>query len=398
MKSPVRSAKWSEKITWIGAQDFERRIFDQLMPLPWGTTYNSYLVRGSEKTALIDTVEPAFGETLLRQLAEQQVRQLDYVVANHAEQDHSGSLPLILKTFPAAQVLTTPKGKEFLQSLIPLAERRVQTVADGETVSLGDRDLTFIHFPWVHWPETMLTYCPQEKTLFSCDLYGSHLASDRLFDEADEKVLAAARLYYAQIMMPFAAVIKKNLEKLAGREVAVIAPSHGPIHSRPALIEGAYRQFLREATEDRVLLAYVSMHGSTQAMADHLAAALARRQIPVTAFDLGQADLGQFAAALISARTLLFGAGCVITGLHPKALFAAQLTNLLKPKARWIGLFGSFGWAAGKMVEQFQAATGNLKAEPLPPVIGRGHPTAETLSALEQLAETIAERHRSISE
>ena len=164
----------------VGAVDWDRRIFDELIPLPEGTSYNSYLVKGSTATALIDTVDPTKEVELLSHLDELKVDRIDYLIANHAEQDHSGVIPRILIRYPSAKVITTPRGKELLMLLLRIPEERIATVQDRETLSLGDRTLEFIHAPWVHWPETMLTYLREERVLFTCDLFGSHFATSDL--------------------------------------------------------------------------------------------------------------------------------------------------------------------------------------------------------------------------
>ncbi|MFQ5816141.1 MAG: MBL fold metallo-hydrolase, partial [Candidatus Hydrothermarchaeaceae archaeon] len=147
----------------VGAIDWDRRLFDALIPLPDGTSYNSYLIKGSEKTALIDTVDPTMEDVLIDHLNRLGVENIDYVVAHHAEQDHSGSLPRVVEKYAQAKVLATPRCKEMLIDLLMIPEERFITVNDKETVSLGDRTLEFIHAPWVHWPETMLTYLREDK-------------------------------------------------------------------------------------------------------------------------------------------------------------------------------------------------------------------------------------------
>jgi flavorubredoxin len=165
------------KIYSVGAIDWDRRLFDELIPLPDGTSYNSYLIEGSTKTALIDTVDPTMGDELINHLNQLGVDNIDYVIANHAEQDHSGSLPQVLAKYPDAKVVATPRCKGMLVDLFMIPEERFVTVNDKETISLGDKTLEFIHAPWVHWPETMLTYLREDKILFPCDFLGSHLAT-----------------------------------------------------------------------------------------------------------------------------------------------------------------------------------------------------------------------------
>jgi flavorubredoxin len=176
-------------------------MFDDLIPLPDGTTYNSYLVRGADKTALIDTVEPAFADVLLARLEGLGITRLDYVVSNHAEQDHSGSIPAVLKRFPDAKVVATPKGKSMLADLLGIAEDLFVPVEDGATLALGGKTLKLIHFPWVHWPETMLSYVEEGRLLFTGDLFGAHLAVGEILAGDERATVDAAKRYYAEIMM-----------------------------------------------------------------------------------------------------------------------------------------------------------------------------------------------------
>ncbi len=205
----MKPRKIKDGIYWVGAVDWDRRLFDSLIPLPDGTSYNAYLIQGIEKTALIDTVDPLMSHVLLGRLTQLGVEHIDYVITNHAEQDHSGTLPQILERHPQAQVVCTPKCKTMLidQGLAP--EDRFLTVEDGATLSLGGRTLEFVHTPWVHWPETMLTYLQEDKILFPCDFFGSHLAATDLYVSNEGQVYEAAKRYYAEIMMPFRKAIQK---------------------------------------------------------------------------------------------------------------------------------------------------------------------------------------------
>ncbi len=190
-------------VYFTGAIDWDRRLFDELVPLPDGTSYNSYLVKGSEKTVLLDAVDPTKTEVLVDHLVRLGVDKLDYIVSHHAEQDHSGSIPDVLLLYPDAKVVTNPKCKAMLVDHLEIEEDRFITVADGEKLSLGDKTLQFIYTPWVHWPETMSTYLAEDKILFTCDFFGSHLASSSLFVTDEGQAYEAAKRYYAEIMMPF---------------------------------------------------------------------------------------------------------------------------------------------------------------------------------------------------
>jgi flavorubredoxin len=383
----------NKSVSWLGAVDWNRRLFDSLIPLPDGTSYNSYLVRGSEKTALLDTVDPPLAEVFLQQLEE--IDNVDYMISHHAEQDHSGSIPLVLEKYPNAKVVCTPKGKDMLMDHLMIAEDRIIAVEDGDELSLGDVTFQFIHTPWVHWPETMSTYFKEDKILFSCDFFGSHLATTDLYVTDEAVVLEAAKRYFSEIMMPFRSIIRNNIEKLEGIEIDMIAPSHGPIYDKPKFIVDAYKDWVSQTVKNEVVLPYISMHGSTEQMVMHLVDALAHRGVKVHLFDLSVTDIGKLAIALVDAATLVVGTPTVHVGPHPVVHYAAILANALKPKVRYASVIGSYGWHS-KAVEQIAGLIPNLKVEILTPVFCKGAPTAEVFAELDKLAEAIAEKHSTL--
>jgi len=386
----MKPRKIREGVFWMGAVDWERRLFDALIPLPDGTSYNAYLIQGSEKTALLDTVDPSKGELLLGQL--QNVPRIDYIIAHHAEQDHSGSLPLVLEKYPGARVLATAKGVGMLRDHLLIPEERFQVVEDGQTLSLGGKTLKFLHTPWVHWPETMVSYLVEEKILFSCDFFGSHLATTDLY--ADEvRVYEPAKRYYAEIMMPFRPQIQKNLEKVGALEISLIAPSHGPVYEKPDFILTAYKDWVSSEPRNRVVIPYITMHGSLQAMVDHLVGALVDRGVQAEPYDLSVTDLGKLAVSLVDCATVVFGTPAVLGGAHPHVVSAAYLADALRPKAQFASLIGSFGWGA-KLAEQMQSLVSHLKLEFLPPVLCKGYPKEIDFKALDALAEAIAQKHK----
>jgi flavorubredoxin len=392
----MKPRKIKDGIYWVGAVDWDRRLFDDLIPLPDGTSYNAYLIQGSEKTALIDTVDPTMSHVLLDRLNQLNVERIDYVIANHAEQDHSGTLPQVLERYPEAQAVCTPKCKGMLVDLLLAPEDRVLTMDDGGTLSLGDRTLEFIHAPWVHWPETMLTYLREDKILFSCDFLGSHLATTDLYVTDEGRVYEAAKRYYAEIMMPFRKIIQKNLEKVQGYEISLIAPSHGPMYGRPKFILEAYHDWVFGNPKNIVVLPYISMHGSTRVMVNYLVDALVERGVTVEQFNLAATDIGKLAMALVDAATIVIGSPTVLTGAHPNVVYAAYLANALRPKVEFVSIIGSYGWG-GKTVEQLAGLIPNLKVEVLDPVVVKGHPRDEDFAALDKLATTIAEKHNALN-
>jgi len=380
----------------VGARDWDRRLFDELIPLPDGTTYNAYLIKGSQKTALLDTVDPPKKHELFENLQEIGIERIDYLISHHAEQDHSGTIPAVLEQFPMAQVVTNQKCRALLQEHLLIPDEKFKIINDGEELSLGNKTLRFIFTPWVHWPETISTYLEEDKILFSCDFFGSHLATNNLFVDDESRVYRSAKRYYAEIMMPFRSNVRQNLEKVKNLAIEMIAPSHGPIYPNPEFIMEAYADWTSDSVKNIVLIPYVSMHGSTEAMVQYLTKALIEREITVQPFNLSRTDIGELAMAVVDAATVVIGTPTVILGPHPAAVSAAYLVNLLRPKTRYLTIIGSFGWG-GKMPEQIKALLSGMKAEFLSPVIIKGYPKLEDFSALDRLADEIAARHRALS-
>lgn len=387
----MKPRKIKDDIYWMGYIDWEARLFDELIPLPDGTSYNAYLIAGSKKTALIDSVESEFFSDLEAQLKD--VTKLDYLVSLHAEQDHSGSIPKILAKYPEAKLVTSPKAKGILMDILDIAADAIITVADGEILCLGDKTLEFIHTPWVHWPETMVAYLQEDKILFSCDFFGSHIATTELFASDEARVYEAAKRYYAEVMMPFGNSIKKHLQKLAPYAIDIIAPSHGPLHKRPSFIIDAHKDWVDGQLKNVVILPYVSMHKSTKKMVDHLTAMLTEQGVRVELFNLSVTDIGKLAIALVDAGTIVVGTPTVLAGPHPAAAYCAFLANALRPRSKYLSIIGSYGWG-GKTVEVLAGMVPNLKVEIIEPVQVKGFPTEEDLAALETLAKTIAAKHK----
>ncbi len=379
----------------VGAIDWDRTVFDALVPLPHGTSYNAFLIRGSEKTALIDTVEPTKKEELQLNLHQSGIERLDYIIANHAEQDHSGAIPDVLEWYPEAKVVTNSKCKNFLQDLMDIPDEKFLVIQDKETLSLGDKTLQFYFTPWVHWPETMVTHLLEDRVLFSCDFFGSHVACGDLFVKDRNLVALEAKRYYAEIMMPFARTIRKHLQLVEGLEVEMIAPSHGPVYDDPRFIIDAYREWVSDRVKNEAIVLFVTMHGSTEKMARRLTDELLMRGVDVRLFNLLTADIGEIAAAVVDAATVVIASTAVLGGAHPGAIYLAYLMNQLKPKTRFLGVLGSFGWG-NKLLEHLQNNLSAVKAEMLPPVLTKGYPREETWEQIRQLAETIAAKHQSV--
>jgi len=387
--------KLSESVQMYAAMDWERRLFDELIPLPEGTTYNSYLIRGTAKTALIDTADPSYTHAWLESLERMGLKSVDYVVANHAEQDHSGSLPALLAKFPACQVISTPKCKEMLIDLLDIPADKFRTVADGDRIELGGKTLKFVHFPWVHWPETMLTFLEEEKILFPCDLFGSHLASGVERAEEDPRWEESERRYYAEIMMPFRKMIGNGLPKVRALAPALIAPSHGPVIGNPGKAIDLYAEWTSDKMKNLAVIAYVSMHESTLLMVRRLESALASRGVQVEVFKMAGGDIGRLAGLLIDAATVVLGTPVVLGGPHPQVAYAAMLANALRPKAKYAAVLSSYGWG-GKAAEALLGLMPAFNPEVLGAVIAKGLPREAEYAEIEKLADRIAEKHRGL--
>jgi flavorubredoxin len=379
----------------VGVLDWHKPRFDDLIPLPDGTSYNAYVVKGRDKVALLDTVEPDFREELFANLAAAGVAKLDYVISNHAEQDHSGCLPAVLARFPGARVVTNQKCADLLKTHVHLSPESMTLVKDGETLDLGGRTLQFILAPWVHWPETMFTHLREDKILFTCDFLGSHRATSDLFADDEQAAYSAAKRYYAEIMMPFRARLGGYIEKIEALGVDMIAPSHGPVYRRPAFILDAHKDWISDRPKNHAIVAYVSMHGSTKILIDRLIFQLIEGGVAVTRINLPTMDLGHMAMALVDAATLVLGTSTVLAGPHPAAVYAAYVANMLRPKVRFATVIGSLGWG-GKTVETLKGMLGNLKAEFLDPIEVKGMPGEADLQAVDSLAANILAKHASL--
>lgn len=373
------------------AIDWDRKLFDELVPLLDGTTYNSYIVRGSEKTALVETVYSPFTDEYLEALAKTGLTRIDYLIANHAEQDHSGSIPAVLAAYPEAKVVTNARCRDLLIDSMGIAAERFITVKEGDTLSLGNRTFQFYLTPWVHWPDTMVSYLVEDKMLFTCDFFGSHLASSDLLAIDEPRVAAAAKRYYAEIMMPFRMHIRKHLDKLAKLDIDFIAPGHGPAYPRPEFILDLYARWASDEASPEVVVPYVSMYDNTTRMVSYLIDRLMEAGLTVRPFNLVGADTGHVAAALVDASTVVFASPAVLAGPHPDIVSAAYLTNALKPKVKFAAVIGSYGWGGNVVSNRVAEMLTGLKNQltVFEPVLTKGQPSDEDFVAIDRLVGEI---------
>ena len=389
--------KITDGVFSLRANDWDRKLFDELVPLPDGTSYNSYLIRGGETTALIDTVYPPKTAQFVAALKKTGVERIDYVVANHAELDHSGSIPAVLALFPEAKVVANARCWRMMGDLMPLDRDRFREAKDGQRLSLGGKTLRFVFMPWVHWPETMGVFLEEDRIFFPCDFLGAHLATSELYAGDEAQFETAAKRYYAEIMAPYRVQCRSALARVEELEPAIVAPSHGPAHAKPKVIIDLYRRWTSDAVKPEVAIVYVSMYQSTAAMVEHLTDRLMEKGLPVRLFNAVDLDTGALAMALVDASTLIFASPTVLTGPHPCLAYAAILVNALAPKTRFAAIIGSFGWGT-TMPDALRETLREFKAAFFDPVLTKGAPTRETFAELDALAAAIAAANASLGE
>ncbi len=380
-------------IYYCGLNDVDRVIFDELIPLEHGTTYNSYLIKGAEKTAIIDTMYPPFIEKYLNNLDENDVKNVDYIIANHGEQDHTGAIPALLEKFSNAKVVTNATCKSNIKEMLLVDEEKFITVKDGDTINLGGKTLKFISAPGVHWPDTMFTHLIEDNLLFTCDFLGAHLPFDDLYSENDEKLVESAKRYYAEIMMPFRMLCKKYADLVETISPDMVLPSHGPLHNKPEFILNLYKEWSSDTPKNMVLIPYVSMYKSVEEMAFYLKKKLESKGVNAVCYDVIEDGLGDIAMCLVDAATIVLGASMVLASPHPAAANVAYIANLLKPKAKFASFIGSYGWG-GNLFDKLSDMLPNLKVQIIEPVLVKGKPTNASFELLDKMAESIYEAHK----
>lgn len=382
-------------ILYCGLNDKERVIFDELIPLEHGTSYNSYIIKGSEKIALIDTMYPPMTEEYLNNLDKNGITKIDYIVENHGEQDHSGSIPALLKKYPEAIVVTNPKCADNIKEMLNVPDEKIRIINDGEHLSLGNKTLQFIFAPNVHWPDTMFTHVIEDNVLFTCDFLGAHYTFDDVFAVPSEELTKSAKRYYAEIMMPFRTLCKKYVSLIKEMNVDIICPSHGPVYKNPNDILNLYTEWTQDEGKNLVLLPYVSMYGSTEEMINYLEKKLNQKGIETLKYDIIRGDLGDLAMGLVDATTMVMGASMVLAGPHPVATNIANLTGVLRPKLKIASFIGSYGWA-GKLFEPLAECVSKLKLDVIEPIQVKGKATEADFKRIDHMAEAIYEKHKTL--
>ncbi|MBN1953508.1 MAG: FprA family A-type flavoprotein [Anaerolineae bacterium] len=384
-------------IYWIGVNDRTTDLFEGLWPIAQaGVSYNAYLVKG-EQTALIDLAKSFKTDEFLDQVAQVvDLADLDYVVVNHVEPDHTGILGTLRRIAPQATVLSSPKGLEMLASFYHI-DQNVRAVADGETLDLGGPELRFLSTPFVHWPETIMTYETSHKVLFSCDGFGGYGAlQGAIFDDQYDDLAfyeQEALRYYVNIVAVFSRPVIKAIDKLEGLPVEVIAPSHGLVWRRnPARIVELYRQWAGCAGAEAglgVTLLYGSMYGNSEAMMNAVAQGISRAGLPVEIFDVARIHASYVLPALWTQQGVVVGAPTYEGGLFPPMVHLLDVVGRKRIFHRRAAYFGSYGWSGGARREFARLAEG-LKWEVLDSMEFPGSPTLQTLKEGEEFGTRFA--------
>ncbi len=394
MAKPMGTIAIAPNVFWVGVKDYNRRLFDGLIPLPHGTSYNAYLIVGKDKTALIDTVNPGFEKDLVDKIAQHtDPTKIDYVIMNHAEPDHANAAKHILSVAKNAKLVAGAKGKEAAMMYFDIDASRIDVVDENSRIDLGGKTLKFVDAPWLHWPETIFTYLEEDKILFPCDFFGSHLAGGAFYSDeyGDEKALDMAKLYFAEIMMPFRKPGQTAIEKVKKLAPKIIAPSHGVIWREPKVILDEYSKWTSEKMEKKVMIAYVSMWGSTEKMVKALNEALVKKGVSVNVFDLTNTEIGHIAKELVDTPVVVVGGPTVLGGVHPVAAYATLLVKTLRAPTKYAAVLTSFGWSGGA-VKQIQALLEGTKLEVLGVVEVKGPPKQAEFDKVADLAGKITEK------
>jgi flavorubredoxin len=396
----MASVEIKKDIFWVGAVDWNIRTFHgHTYSTNRGTTYNAYLII-DEKVTLVDAVLGHFTTEMVERIKEIiDPLRVDYIVVNHIESDHSGALPEIIKICPKAKLYGTVKCKEGLEKHY-YGNWDFQVVKTGDTLKLGKRTLTFIEAPMIHWPDSMFSYCKEEKLLLPNDAFGQHYAtSERFDDETDGAVLMdEAAKYYGNILWPLSSVILKKIEEIKKMGIAIdmIAPSHGIIWRKdPMKIVNAYLSWTRNETRPKAVIVYESMWGATEKMARKIAESLIDGKIAVKLFDVAVSDRSEIIRQMLDAKGFIFGSSTHDNGMLPAIAGFLQFFKGLKPKNRVAAAFGSYGWAGGaiKEIEDAIKASG---AELAQPGLGVKYvPNADELNMCFEFGREFADKVRS---
>ena len=385
-------------VHWVGAKDPGLAVFDIVIPTEYGTTYNSYLVRGTDKTALIDCVKRPFGEELFRNISRVLPPEtLDYVVVNHSEPDHSGALVDLLERNPKITVYLSRSAKTFIDNIVN-REYSFKTIEDGEELPLGGKTLRFLNTPYLHWPDTILTYLVEDRILFPCDFLGSHYSSPEFFNDEvpdPEAVRKAFEIYYSRIMRPYKEHVLKACEKLKGLPIEMIAPSHGPILRKdPQSYISWYKErasVLSRVKGKKVTIAYVSAYGNTAAMAAKVAEGVESAGVTAKLINCVEVPTDQIIDEFETSAGFLIGTPTLNANVPDPILHMIANLVVLNVKGKPAAVFGSYGWS-GEAIKTVQDILASMRLKiAAEPIRVRMTPSEADLAACVEFGRKFAE-------
>lgn len=388
------NSRITDSIDWVGYVDWTVKDFHSFVT-PRGATYNAFLIR-DEQTALIDTVKGPYAETLLERVrALTPLDKVNYVVCNHAEPDHAGAIGAVVAACKNITVVCNAKCRDTLARYFDTTSWRFRIVSTGDTLSLGRHTLSFIDTPMIHWPESMATFVPEERILFSMDAFGQHIASSNRFDSASDLgyILHEAKAYYANILMPFGRGVLGLLDKVAPLNPRILATSHGVIwRSHVNTILEAYRTWAAFKPEAKVVVAYDTMWEATKQMAQAIADGASIPGVEVRLFAVRESGVTDIATEVLDAAVVAFGSPTLNMTAMPAMMGLLSYLKGLKPQGK-VGLaFGAYGWSRGG-AEAIDAALRDMKIEPLrEPMRVAFQPTSAIIAECSAVGAMLAEK------
>lgn len=343
----------SDDVSWIGILDYDIVTFDIVMETEYGTSYNSYFIN-AEKKAIIETAKEKFADTYIdkiKQLADPS--EIEYIIFNHTEPDHSGSLKHVLQLAPEATVVGSGNAIRYLNDMVDIPFKS-RVVKDGDTLDLGNKTLRFISAPNLHWPDTMYSYLEEDKLLFTCDSFGAHYCDDRIFDDKVGDFDDAFKYYFDVILKPYSRFMLKAIEKIRSLEIEAICTGHGAVLRKEwkkyvDLSEKYAREYLDITSGERkkrVLITYVSAYGYTKEMAEAIAMGIeSEGNTGVKLLDIEHISMGDIEAEIVKSDGLLVGSPTINQNTLVQVYKLFALINPLRDKNKLAASFGSYGWS-----------------------------------------------------
>lgn len=367
------SAKVKEGVFYVGTLNPSLRIFDIVMETKFGTSYNSYIVKGNEKTALIETCHHNFWEEFLANIEEvTEVKNIDYVILNHNEPDHTGCVSKLVDLNPNITIVTSNAGAIYIKNITNRADLNIMVAKDGDTLSLGDKTIKFINAPFLHWPDSMFSFLEEDGILFSCDFLGSHYAEPYIFDTKvayPERFEFSVKAYYDAIFGPFKPYVLKGLEKIENIKYDMVCPSHGPILTQGCMLEYVKEHYKAWSTvplkaNKLVGIFYASAYGATKLLAEQIAKGIAEvhKDIEVQMYDIEGKDISQFTQAINECDALAVGSPTINKDTVPAMWDLLSRIDAISSRGKKALVFGSYGWS-GEALPNIKARLEGLKYE-----------------------------------